>query len=135
MKLSFKNFFSASVLPFSCVLLLASGACSSRTSNFNFDSGAWKSDVHGCEGKRQELQKELEAIRLDLIGLKEYDIRSLFGKPEAEELLDRSNKSYVYYIKPGPKCASFSVSSETLVLKVRIDALGNTIESAITNSL
>ncbi|MFC6999875.1 hypothetical protein ACFQHR_19725 [Rufibacter roseus] len=87
--------------------------------------------MSGCKGSRKELKPQVEEIRLQLIGLKEHAIRSLLGKPDTEELLQKSNKIYIYYINPGPKCANPSGAGDVAALAVRIDALGTVIESNI----
>ncbi|WP_205504543.1 hypothetical protein [Rufibacter psychrotolerans] len=115
----------------SFTLLVGAGACSSGP-ELNFDSQTWKSDLQGCKGARQTLLPQLEDIRLQLLGLHERDIRKLFGKPDAEELLQRSNKIYIYYIAPGPECAPAQPQAGTKqALTVRLDALGNIREAAI----
>lgn len=116
----------------SCCFMLIS--CSSNTSNFNFDSAQWKSDLNGCKGLRISLQEQVEEIRLKLVGLNERDIRQLVGKPDTEELMERSQKVYIYYLSPGPKCISTTIKEFT-ILKVRFDALGTVREATLTTTL
>jgi hypothetical protein len=104
-------------------------SCSSDQSDISFDSTAWKKDLSGCKSDRLTLKTDLENIRLQLPGKKETNIRKLFGKPDAEELLERSQKIYVYYLTPGPKCGLAPDSTRTTALAVRFDALGNVREA------
>ena len=108
-----------------CFLL---SACSSASSDFDFDSKSWKSDLNGCQGLRLKQQGRLEEIRLDLLGLKEYKIRQLLGKPDLEELLERSQKIYIYFIAPGPKCQP-QAAQKKIAFTVRLDALGTVREA------
>ncbi|WP_048920318.1 hypothetical protein [Rufibacter radiotolerans] len=103
-------------------------ACSSASSDFNFDSDTWKKDLNGCQGLRQKQQGKIEEIRLDLVGLKEYKIRQLLGKPDLEELLERSQKIYIYFIAPGPKCQT-GAAAKKVAFTVRMDALGTVREA------
>ncbi len=80
------------------------------------------------------MQKDLENIRLQLPGQKETKIRKLFGKPDAEELLERSQKIYVYYLTPGPKCQLSDKNTPATTLAVRFDALGNVREANLTTN-
>ena len=104
-------------------------ACSSSAKEFNFDDKTWKNDLNGCKGDRVRLASEVEQFRMKLLTRKEYVIRGLFGKPDAEELLERSQKIYVYYITPGPKCQTGNKDSQNQkALSVRFDALGKVRE-------
>ncbi|WP_210489016.1 hypothetical protein [Rufibacter aurantiacus] len=98
------------------------------------DSETWKADLNGCKGDRLKLREQVEDIRLKLVGLKETSIRKLFGKPDSEELLERSQKIYIYYISPGPKCTPAAENSaKKEALAVRMDALGTVREVNIFN--
>lgn len=77
------------------------------------------------------LQEQVEEVRLKVIGMKEREIRPLFGKPDAEELLERSNKIYMYFLTPGPKCNQAKPQGKTIALALRFDALGTVKESNI----
>jgi hypothetical protein len=112
----------------SCFSLLFLSTCSSPSEDFNFDSDTWKKDLNGCQGQRLKQQKQVEDMRLDLVGLKEYKIRQLLGKPDLEELMERSQKIYIYFIAPGPKCQA-QAAPKKVALTVRLDALGNVREA------
>jgi hypothetical protein len=104
-------------------------ACSSSAKEFNFDDKSWKNDLNGCKGDRVKLAPQVETFRMKLLTRKEYVIRGLFGKPDAEELLERSQKIYIYYISPGPKCKTGSTDiQDQKALSVRFDALGKVRE-------
>ncbi|KAA3438062.1 hypothetical protein [Rufibacter hautae] len=93
------------------------------------DSVAWKADLNGCKGEREKMKGQVEDIRLKLVGLKETSIRKLFGKPDSEELMERSQKIYIYYISPGPKCTPIAEKeTKKEALAIRMDALGTVRE-------
>ena len=55
-------------------------------------------------------------------GLKTSDIESYLGKPDAQELYDRSQRYYIYFIEPGPKCEAANENPQALF--VRFSAVG-----------
>lgn len=55
-------------------------------------------------------------------GLKTSDIESYLGKPDAQELSARSQRYYIYFINPGPKCDNAEENPQALF--VRFSAVG-----------
>ncbi|MFD2999274.1 hypothetical protein ACFS7Z_02790 [Pontibacter toksunensis] len=103
-------------------------ACGTPESLKDFDSDSWKEDRYACGGKRGELVNDFEKIRKDLYGKKEYVLRNLLGKPDSEELLERSQRIYFYYVEPGGQCSDRSKLSEANRVEVRINSLGKVSE-------
>ena len=103
-------------------------SCSTPDSLKDFDSDTWKEDRYACAGKRGELVDDFEKIRKDLYGQKEYVLRNLLGKPDNEELLERSQRIYFYYIETGGQCSDRSKLSEANRVEVRINSLGKVSE-------
>lgn len=103
-------------------------SCGTPESLQSFDSDTWKEDRYACEGKRGELADDFEEIRKELYGKKEYVLRNLLGKPDSEELLERSQRIYFYYLEPGTQCADRSALSEANRVEVRINSLGKVSE-------
>lgn len=67
--------------------------------------------------------------REKLKALSEMDIIKLLGKPDENDLLDRSQKFYIYYFEPGPACEGTITSPKKLIL--RMNAMGLTKEVQI----
>ncbi|MDX5421116.1 MAG: hypothetical protein LPK14_02605 [Hymenobacteraceae bacterium] len=109
-------------------VLLILGACSTPESLQGFDSETWKADRYGCEGGRQAMVDEFEGIRRELYGKKEYVIRNVLGKPDSEELLERNQRIYYYYIEPGTQCTERNRLSEANRVEVRINPTGKVSE-------
>lgn len=57
------------------------------------------------------------------------DLVHLLGRPDENQLLDRNQKFYKYYIERGPSCDSSSIEPKMLIL--RINAMGLTKETLI----
>jgi len=114
------------LIPLLAMSLLCS--CGVPDSLKSFDSETWKADTYACGGNRGKLVTEFEKIRKELYGKKEYVLRNVLGKPDSEELLERNQRIYYYYIEPGNQCTDRSALSEANRVEVRINALGKVSE-------
>jgi hypothetical protein len=88
----------------------------------NFDDQVWIQDKNGCKGERMLLKDNLLASKYYMRGLKAEQIEEYLGKPDAQELYDRNQKYYIYYLEPGPKCSD--AKEKPLALFVRFTAVG-----------
>ncbi|MDZ7604152.1 MAG: hypothetical protein U5K79_00870 [Cyclobacteriaceae bacterium] len=88
----------------------------------NFDSELWIADKNGCAGTRVASMENLLAAKHLMRGLQTNEIVELLGKPDAEELYDRSQKYYIYFMEPGPKCET--PKEKPRALYVRFSAVG-----------
>ncbi len=109
---------------FSALLsLLLLMACSKSTPQLeNIDTESWKNDRNACAGKRQEMLDALKVQQDKLLALKETQIVALLGRPDNNELYERNQKFYYYYITPAPACEN--PASASLQLEIRFNALG-----------
>jgi outer membrane protein assembly factor BamE (lipoprotein component of BamABCDE complex) len=105
---------------FSLLLLMA---CSKSTPQLeNMDAELWKNDRNACTGKRKDMIASLKTQQDKLLALKETQIVALLGRPDHNELYERNQKFYYYYITPAPTCAN--ADSTALQLEIRFNALG-----------
>jgi hypothetical protein len=108
------------------IIILLLAYCSSRKRKIeklsDFDSEAWISDKNGCNGERLNLKESLLASKHYMRGLKAEQIEDYLGKPDAQELFSRSQRYYIYFLEPGPKCESSIESPQALF--VRFSAVG-----------
>jgi hypothetical protein len=86
------------------------------------DAEKWKSDKNSCLGDRSRMEPAMRAEMEKLKGLKEMDVISLLGRPDANELYKRNQKFYYYFLSPGPACATRDSVTQRLVL--RFNAMG-----------
>ncbi|MEJ8755426.1 hypothetical protein WG947_00340 [Pontibacter sp. H259] len=115
------------------LLSLAILSCGVPESLSGFDSETWKADKNACKGERAKLAPEFEKIRKELQGKKEYVVRNLLGKPDKEELMERSQRIYYYYLETGEQCVGSTELSEANRAEVRINSLGKVSEVTYNN--
>jgi hypothetical protein len=87
-----------------------------------FDSSAWIADKDGCSGIRLAMKDSLLKAKYTMRGLRMNEIQRVLGHPDAEELAERNQKYYIYYLEPGPGCTHGLDTS--LALFVRFSAVG-----------
>jgi len=108
------------------VLFFAGTSCNRKSKKAEslqkFSSDQWKSDKNGCLGERAKIKDELLALKHKMRGLKASEIEDLLGRPDAQELYNRSQRYYIYFIEPGPKCDQKIDSPQGLF--VRFSAVG-----------
>ena len=69
-----------------------------------FDLDVWKNDAMGCKSERMAQVADFEEVRGFLEGKSELDIRKILGRPDKVELMDRSQKFYLYFLEKGRQC-------------------------------
>jgi hypothetical protein len=87
-----------------------------------FESELWILDKNGCAGNRLDMKNQLLSLKHNMRGLKTSEIEDLLGMPDAQELYDRSQQYYIYFLEPGPKCDNAKEKPQALF--VRFSAVG-----------
>lgn len=90
-----------------------------------FESELWIQDKNGCSGERMNLKDDLLSLKYNMRGLKTNDIEMYLGKPDAQELYDRSQRYYIYFIEPGPKCNSTVENPQALFIRFTAVGIAN----------
>jgi outer membrane protein assembly factor BamE (lipoprotein component of BamABCDE complex) len=108
--------------------ILLSG-CHRKKRLVDFDSDRWIEDRQGCNAERILMKDELLKVKFKLRGKSTSEISDILGKPDAQELYQRNQKYYIYYMEPGPACEG-SDNTAPLCLYIRFSAVG--IASEIT---
>lgn len=94
------------------------------------DQQMWKEDKNGCGNKRSAMQDALTNQKDKLLALEELQIVELLGKPDQNELSERNQKFFYYFLQPSKACNS----ADTLApkrLAIRFNAMGLAKEVAI----
>lgn len=93
------------------------------------DLTIWKEDRNACGSRRTVMLAAMEVEKEKLKALSELDIVKLLGRPDENQLLDRNQKIYTYYLEAGPTCPQPKADARKLIL--RINAMGRAKETLI----
>ena len=88
------------------------------------DLSAWRHDKNGCSQIRSESMEKLSDQKDKLLALSEMDIVKLLGRPDVNELSDRNQKLYYYYLEAGSHCPGGDTTAEARRLAIRFNAMG-----------
>ncbi|WP_266362136.1 hypothetical protein [Tellurirhabdus rosea] len=105
-----------------CALFIQS--CSAPDKLGNLDLVKWRNDRGGCKGDRLTQVANLKAVREQLKGEMANNINSILGRPDINQLDDRNQKYYVYFLEKGPHCEDRKLKSEAQSVALRISAIG-----------
>ena len=104
---------------FLCFLL---NSCTKKADIGTFDKVAWQGDEMGCTGARADMTKAIMELKPKLLGLYQKTLIDILGKPEEQELYERSQTYYIYHIDPAASCDNTIENPRRLL--VRFTALG-----------
>ena len=104
-------------------LLLISVSCTQSFSLQDFDEEKWKNDKKGCNGNRMEMINTLINSKEELLKKSDFQISQVLGKPDKQELLERSQKFFIYFISPASDCDQFDQNASSIYLQIRFNAL------------
>lgn len=95
----------------------------------------WRSDRGGCNGVRATLVPDFRAESQNLKGKTANTIGELLGRPDINQLVDRNQKFYVYFLEKGTHCDQPSTKSNSQSVAIRISAIGLATEITFQNGL
>jgi hypothetical protein len=113
---------------FYALFLIMLMGCADPARISGFDSEKWKQDKKGCQGQRSTMVSDFETIRRDLYGRPEAEVKDILGKPDAEQLMRRGQRVFIYYFEPGSQCKERNKLSEANRAEVRFNALSKVSE-------
>jgi hypothetical protein len=115
------------------VLLLLSGCTLSSPTIPNFDADKWKNDTNGCSNERFNQLEQIYEYKDLLLGFNQNEIKYYLGKPDEQELFNRSQTFFHYYISNHKSCDQSSVSKDPISLQIRFNALNSSNEVFFQN--
>jgi len=104
--------------------LLACMSCATPDTLGSLDLVKWRGDRGGCAGNRLTQIADLKAVKEQLKGKMANDINKILGRPDINQLDDRNQKYYVYFLEQGPHCQDRKLQSEARSVALRISAIG-----------
>lgn len=109
-------------------------SCSGPDKLGTLDVKAWRNDRGGCSGVRQGLLTNFEQVREQFKGLHVNDLGKLLGRPDVNEIQDRNQKVYVYYVEKGPHCGDDTgAKSRARSVFLRVNSVGLVTEVSTQN--
>jgi hypothetical protein len=88
----------------------------------------WKADKGGCTGERTQAIDKLKALKEEIRGVSSNDLDDYLGRPDVQQLADRNQEYYVYYLEKGTHCETLQKPSDALSMAVRFSAMGMATE-------
>ncbi len=117
------------------IVLLISG-CSSAPDTFGkLDLKKWRSDRGGCTGVRTTLVPDFKTEIQNLKGKTANTIGELLGRPDVNQIADRNQKFYIYFLEKGPHCDQSGGKSSSLSVAIRMSAIGLATEITFQNGI
>ncbi|WP_338874048.1 hypothetical protein WBJ53_00265 [Spirosoma sp. SC4-14] len=118
----------------SIIFLLAD--CSTAPDQFGkLNLKKWRSDRGGCNGVRATLEPDFKAEIQNLKGKTTNTIGELLGRPDVNQIEDRNQKFYIYYIEKGPQCDQPGAKSNSRSVAIRMSAIGLATEITFQNGI
>jgi len=107
------------------IVLTGIFACSSAPEKLgSLDLKKWRSDRGGCNNVRAGLAKDFKTIEAELKGKFADGIGELLGRPDIQQLGDRNQKFYVYFLSKGPQCDNIQSKSTAPKVILKFNAVG-----------
>ena len=120
------------------VILLAGSllSCDSAPDQFGqLDLKKWRGDRGGCNGVRATLVPAFKAEVQNLKGKMANTIGDLLGRPDINQIADRNQKFYIYFLEKGSHCDQPGVKSQSRSVAIRMSAMGIATEITFQNGL
>ena len=118
-------------------LLVGLGAgCGSAPDEFGqLDLKKWRSDRGGCNGVRATLLSDFRAESQNLKGKTANTLGELLGRPDINQIADRNQKFYIYFLEKGIHCDKPGTKSTSRSIAIRMSAIGLATEITYQNGL
>jgi hypothetical protein len=106
------------------ILLLLLSACTKQPKLDGIDLVKWKADFGGCKGDRLLMRDRLKELKEELKGTSAADMAQILGNPDLDQLADRNQKYYVYFLESGEHCLNIKQKSQARSMAIRFSAIG-----------
>ncbi|MBP6385524.1 MAG: hypothetical protein KA313_06590 [Pseudarcicella sp.] len=108
-------------------------ACTKEAKLKDLDIQVFKNDLGGCSNQRIKMLETLKANKEAIKGVISNDISKLLGKPDIDQLADRNQKYYIYFLEKGEHCNSIQNKSNAKSMAIRFSAIGLATEITFQN--
>jgi len=117
------------------LLLVLFTACTNQPDLSGFDVEAFKKDRGGCAGTREKQIDWLKTHKITWKGVSSNDLEDILGKPDIQQLADRNQEYYIYFLEKGPHCDNIKNASTARTMAFRFSAMGLTTEITFQQGL
>jgi hypothetical protein len=117
------------------LLLVLFTACTNQPDLSGFDVEAFKKDRGGCAGTREKQIDWLKTHKMTWKGVSSNDLEDILGKPDIQQLADRNQEYYIYFLEKGPHCYNIKNASTERTMAFRFSAMGLTTEITFQQGL
>lgn len=97
------------------------------------DLKKWRGDRGGCAGVRATLVPAFRAEIQHLKGNSVNTIGELLGRPDINQIADRNQKFYIYFLEKGLHCDQPGEKSNSPSVAIRMSAIGLATEITFQN--
>lgn len=106
------------------LLLITCASCTKQPKLEGIDLEKFRADYGGCKGDRTKMIEKLKSLKGEIKGVSSNDFDNYLGKPDIQQLSDRSQEYYIYFLEPGTHCEDKKKPSSSLIMAVRFSAMG-----------
>jgi hypothetical protein len=99
------------------------------------DAKAWRNDRRACKGIRAKLVTDFRAEIENFKGKSANDVGGILGGPDINQIADRNQKYYVYFLESGPQCNDTKAQPSAPTVALRMSAMGVVTEITFQNGL
>ncbi|MDZ7899974.1 MAG: hypothetical protein U5N85_18355 [Arcicella sp.] len=109
-------------------LVIISTSCTKQPKLEGLNLEKWRSDKGGCSGERTQAIEKLKSLKDEIKGVSSNDLDDYLGTPDVQQLADRNQEYYVYFLEKGIHCETLQKPSEARSMAVRFSAMGMATE-------
>ena len=119
---------------FFCLAFLGT-SCTQQPDLAGFDPAPFKLDRGACKNTRKAQIAWLKTHKMTWKGVSSNDVEAFLGKPDVQQLADRNQEYYIYYLESGTHCADIKTPSSAKTMAFRFSAIGLVTEITFQNGI
>ena len=110
-------------------------SCTKKPTLEGFDLALFKADRGACKGDRLKQLDWLKVNKMTWKGVSSNDVEDILGKPDIQQLADRNQEYYIYFLDKGEQCENITNPSHAKSMAFRFSAIGLATEITFQNGL
>jgi hypothetical protein len=110
-------------------------SCTHKPDLNGLNVALFKKDRGGCNGDRLKQIAWLKSNKMTWKGVSSNDMEDILGKPDIQQLADRNQEYYIYFLEKGEQCEKMTNPSRAKSMALRFSAIGLATEITFQNGL